>query len=283
MVVVYFDNRGKYMGLGDLLGKGMTAEVYAWGNDKVLKLFFEDIPKEWIEYEANIGKEIYEAGISAPAVYSLVSESNRKGIIYQRINGNTMLDILKKKPWSIVKLALRMAKLQFNVHSLNIALPLEKDSLASRINEIRSLSKDKKKSILDYLDRLPKGEKICHGDFHPDNLLINNEGTIMIIDWSNTYSGHPLSDVVRTVLMITTPYMPAGTSRTLVFLSKFLKKLFYSTYVKEYIDLSGVTKEELNSWILPVAAARLNEKIPGEEQWLLEIIEKELTRIGFKE
>jgi len=35
------------MSLGELLGKGMTAEVYAWENGLVVKLYLAGIPVDW--------------------------------------------------------------------------------------------------------------------------------------------------------------------------------------------------------------------------------------------
>ena len=39
---------------GEILGKGRTAEVIYWGNDKVLKLFFKDIPSDLIDYQFKV-------------------------------------------------------------------------------------------------------------------------------------------------------------------------------------------------------------------------------------
>ena len=76
---------------GSLLGQGRTAEVFAWGNDKVLKLFYSWFPQWPIEYEADVGRAVYETGVPAPKVYGVIDCDGRKGIIYQRIFGRSLI------------------------------------------------------------------------------------------------------------------------------------------------------------------------------------------------
>ena len=53
---------------GPLLGQGRSAEVYAWGDHQVLKLFFSSWSPEWIEQEARVARVVHEAGLAAPAL-----------------------------------------------------------------------------------------------------------------------------------------------------------------------------------------------------------------------
>ena len=78
-----------------IIGIGRTAEVYEWGQDKVLKLYFDWFPKDWIDYEAEIGYSINKAGVSSPTIYGIVEVEGRKGIIFQRIIGKTMLKLIE--------------------------------------------------------------------------------------------------------------------------------------------------------------------------------------------
>jgi hypothetical protein len=59
-------------------------------------------------------------------------------------------------------------------------------------------------------------------------------------------------------------------------LSNLRKWSAYRVYTKEYLKLAGKSYRDIDSWILPMAAAKLIEKIPGEEKWLLGIINEKL-------
>lgn len=265
---------------GAIIGKGMTAEVYEWEHDKVLKLYYEWFPKDWVNYEAQIGSLVYKAGVSSPEVYGILEIEGRKGIVFKRISGRTMFKIIESRPWKLISFARQMARLHAKMHS-SIAdeLPVQKESLITAIKDSSILLGDKEKIIVDYLNSLPDGVSVCHGDFHPDNIIVTNKG-LVTIDWTNGSAGNPFGDTARTCLMINSPSMPPGASKIMVTLSKVAKKLIYSFYLKEYIKHTKSNFESIDAWILPVAAARIREKIPGEEKWLINIINERLERLG---
>lgn len=79
-----------------ILGKGNTAEVIEYGIGKVCKLFNEGYPREYAELEFQNAKAMKKEGISVPEVYELVENGNRMGIIYERIYGQSLMDVFFK-------------------------------------------------------------------------------------------------------------------------------------------------------------------------------------------
>jgi hypothetical protein len=67
-----------------LLGKGMTAEVYEIDDDKGVKLFFKNIPSNWIEYEYSLAQKVGELYGDAPKAYGIKTFDNRTGIVLRR-------------------------------------------------------------------------------------------------------------------------------------------------------------------------------------------------------
>ena len=55
----------KRMKKGELIGEGRTAEIYSWGQNKVLKLYMDWCNPGWIEYEEEITRICFEAGLPA--------------------------------------------------------------------------------------------------------------------------------------------------------------------------------------------------------------------------
>lgn len=265
---------------GAIIGTGRTAEVYEWGQDKVLKLYYDWVPKDWVDSEIEIGYSIYKAGVSSPAIYDIVELEGRNGIAFQRINGKTMLKLIEARPWKGIYFAHHMARLHVEIHScIADKLPSQKEKLTYAIKDLSKMLGDKEKIIIDYLNSLPSGVSVCHGDFHPDNIIVSNKESV-VIDWTNAYSGNPLGDVARTCLMINAPSIPPGISKGKFIMLKVAKRLVYSAYLKEYIKLSRVKYASIDAWILPIAAARLRENIPGEEKWLIDTINKRLESIS---
>ena len=62
--------------------------------------------------------------------------------------------------------------------------------------------------------------------------------------------------------------------RTLI---NLCRGVFYQAYLSRYLSLHpGVTRKAILDWMVPVAAGRLNEAIPGERKLLLHFIRSHL-------
>ena len=264
-----------------LIGRGRTAEVYRWENDRVLKVFYDWVPAAWIESEAKLGAAVYATGVPAPAVYGLLDVDGRKGLLYQRLDGPSLLGRITAKPWRIVAYARQMAELQRRIHAANGAgLPEQKERLESAIADSAALFDlgAQQAAIVAQLRRLPEGSSVCHGDFHPDNIL-GAEREWLAIDWSNAAAGNPCADVARTLLMLASPYLPPQIPQPTQALLKVAKRLLRSAYLQEYLRSAKIGFADVEPWLLPVAAARLRERIPGEAEWLLKLIQRYLKGI----
>jgi aminoglycoside phosphotransferase (APT) family kinase protein len=112
---------------------------------------------------------------------------------------------------------------------------------------------------------------LCHGDFHPDNIVLSARGPV-ILDWVDAARGHPLADVARTALLMQHAALPAHMpGRSLI---EAGRALWYRLYLRRYCQLRSVSPGQVKAWLLPVAAARLSEGIAEEEQLLLGLIKR---------
>ncbi len=53
---------------GARIGRGRTAEVFAWKDNQVLKLFLEWVSARDVDYEARVTEQAHRAGLPVPAV-----------------------------------------------------------------------------------------------------------------------------------------------------------------------------------------------------------------------
>jgi uncharacterized protein (TIGR02172 family) len=257
------------MNKGRLLGKGRTAEIYAWGDGQILKLFHDFVPEGWIQHEAHVGRIVMEAGLNAPNIGSLIKVDGRRGLLYERVNGPTMLSILTKQPWRLFELARHFAAIHAQVHqSSGAQLPSQRVQLRRTIERLPQLSEAVKARIFRRLENLPDGKTLCHGDYHPDNILMAARGPV-VIDWTTANCGNPVADVARTALLFLGGSLPPGMETTQRFMTESLRHLFYRLYLREYRRYRPVSDIEIQIWLPILAAARLAEEITEEEAHLL--------------
>ncbi|MNB86041.1 Phosphotransferase enzyme family protein [compost metagenome] len=255
-----------------LLGQGRTASVHDYGKGKVVKLYQPEIPEEDADREWAASSLAFSLGIRTPKPYEIVRIEGRIGLVYQHISGVTLLDVIKGKPWAVSASAKSLAWAHAEIHSREGGgLREQKPMLADHISEAPLLTPEEKQRILHHLDRLPAGYSLCHGDFHPDNVIVNDGS--WIVDWMNGICGHPAGDAARTLLLLSIGSMPENTSRTISALINLGRRRLKSAYLSQYLKASGLSYTSIDEWLLPVAAARLSEGIPeAEKEQLAKIV-----------
>ncbi len=258
--------------LGSPIAYGRTAEIYPWLDNQVLKLYFDGFPREAIAHEARLAEIVHRSGLPVPAVGEMVAVNGRIGLIYERVAGAALFEVMPQKPWTIFRYARRMAELHVAMHSRTIeqAIPLQRQRLAEKIEAARALPDVLRERVLAALAQMPDGDQLCHGDFHPANVLATPQGEV-IIDWIDATRGNPLADLARSSIIA---QGVAATAQTTSAIEKLFVRLFHAVYLRRYFTLRPAGRVEYGRWLPIVAAARLSENIPEVEAWLLAQAEK---------
>ena len=118
------------------IAEGRTAEIYSWDDQHVLKLYRDWCPADWVDYEAQIARAVYEAGIPSPQAGEILELNGRRGLIYERLEGVSMLQDMNARLWMLLKHARSLAELQVQINQKSIAgLPSYKDRLRHDIKQ----------------------------------------------------------------------------------------------------------------------------------------------------
>ncbi len=254
---------------------GRTAQVLAWDNNQVLKLFREGYNISQIQKEERISRTVFEAGLPVPAVHGIVEVEGRYGILFDRVDGPLMMEEMITKPGELTHLTKLFAELHAKMHTITIlGLPSQRQKLASQIQSAPRLSDKQREAALSALTRLPEDNKLCHGDYHPGNILMSSRGPV-VIDCADASQGDPHADVARFLLLIqvSEPDMFQD-----VELRKVIRNLIQSfpldVYFQRYREFQSLSQEQIDAWRLPLAAARLSEELSLiEENSLLSIVD----------
>ena len=256
------------------IASGRTADVYAAPDGQILKLLKPGFHPHMLAIEAARTAAVHAAGIPAPRVGDHVEVEGRPGLLFESIDGPTMLEValadLDKMDDFVVPFANLHVEM-FNASAGN-DLPDVKDYLAAKIDRA-DLPVVQRTQAKDHLVGLPDGGSTLHGDYHPGNILLSPDGPI-IIDWGEASRGAVAADIARTLLLLT-PESAADVTPDPEGIAAHVGR-FANTYTKLCLQRTSTTVADVDEWRLPVVAARLDEGIT-EQTGLLQAEVARLT------
>ena len=232
----------------EVIGEGATTKIYREG-EKAIKLYVNS-PSNEVELEAK--KQIFaiEAGLPVPAIYGVRKLSDAvTALDMQYIAGQPIMHENMEDDEMIEAIAV-LVKLQVMVHAINATgLTKMQERLARRISHSDRLVMSLKERLLTLLDFLHDGKSsLCHGDFHPGNILYDGQKH-WLIDWVDATAGNPLADACRTYLIFL-QYKPP------------FSEIYLSCFCRE----AGIKRDDVQIWLPIIAAARLEENMDEEKR-----------------
>lgn len=254
------------MSLGRPIASGRTAEIYPWRHYRVLKLFHEWVPEEDVRHEARIARAVQATGLAVPEVGEIVEVHGRLGLEYERLEGISMGQTMTTRPWTLVRLARLLAELHVGVHATRgtEGIPSQRERLERKVRGAQGLSTKLREAALRALERMPRGDRLCHGDFHPWNVIMTDRGT-MVMDWFGATCGNPLADVARTAVVLESVQVMR---EPVTWMDKLVAQWCQRVYVRRYFELKPGGEREYRSWRPIVAAGRMSEGIEDIQDWL---------------
>ncbi|AEI45464.1 aminoglycoside phosphotransferase [Paenibacillus mucilaginosus] len=261
------------MVLGERIGEGRTAEVYRWEEGRVIKLY-KPFMKEWAVKEWETARLVADTGLPVPGVFGLEKVEGRAGVIYERVEGLPLTRRLFEEAEAAEVVGRQLAGLHARIHACEgKGLRPFKEVLRERISHAPGLASLTRGELFRRLDGLPEGaEQLCHGDFHPDNVLLASPEPV-VIDWMTAVRGLPEADAARTWLLLEHGGMPPGLPAALQEQLTQVRSRLSRSYVDEYGMLTGRRQADLEAWLPVVAAARLVELGEDEGRGLLRLID----------
>lgn len=237
-----------------LISDGDKVQVYECG-DKAIKVFKDpNEPKSVVLYEALTHTRVEETGYTRiPSLEEITKVDGKWAISYQMIRGKTLGELIKENPADTDNYLSMMVDLQIEINSCRSAkISKLKDYIKRSIDGLDIIDDVKKYELLTRLEAMPKHVKLCHGDFTPDNIIINESGAY-VVDWLKAKQGNASADIAKTYLRFCLHHQ-----------TEYAEK-----YLKLYCNKTGTSMKYVHDWLPLVAAAQLKFRRPEERELLL--------------
>jgi tRNA A-37 threonylcarbamoyl transferase component Bud32 len=210
---------------------------------------------------------------TVPAVYEITQYNGRSGIVMERVIGPDLLSDVGRRPWRVLNAASMTGRVHAELNRVEAPPSLRslRDWIRVRITKSNLVPPDFADRALRELDSLPDGDSLCHGDFHPGNILITATGPV-VIDWVNATRGDSHSDFARTSLMMRIGALPPGSPRLIVATHRLGRGLFVRGYDRAYRRSCTMDRVLADRWRLVRAVDRLVDDIAEERRPLLDFV-----------
>lgn len=176
--------------------------------------------------------------------------------MFDRVNQASFAEQMVNNPDDVPRILECMVRLHMRIHTHGaIQFAGLKVRLATNIAVATLLDYRRKQDLLAGIADMPDGDRLCHGDFHPMNIL-GEASQPVIIDWPDARRGDPAADVCRSYLLM-----------------KLHAAEIAMPYLDAYCRASGMARQTVLGWLPYVAAAKFAEDIPSELDGLLEIVD----------
>ncbi len=220
--------------------------------EKCVKVFDEKFSKADVLNEALNQARIEETGLKIPKILEVTMIDGKWAIVSEYIKGKTLAQLMEEDEDKKDEYIELLVDLQLEVHSKKSPLLNKlKDKMIRKISQ-SDLDATTRYDLHTRLEGMPKHTKVCHGDFNPSNIIIAEDGTPYIIDWSHATQGNASADVARTYLL----FWLGGDVES----------------AKKYLDLfcekSKTQKQYVQKW-MPIVAASQSVKGNKEEREFL--------------
>ena len=259
-------NNKEVLSVGDMrvIAVRNTKTLYRDG-DKCIKVFVGDYKKSEVLSEAFHYSVVEDAGLHVPKVLEVGTVDGYPAITYEYIKGPTLAQLMAENPKKKYEYLDLFIDLQLEVHKKSAKQLISiKDYLSLRIQQ-SDIEATARYFLLSKLQDMPIRHTICHGDFNPSNIIISQDGTPYIVDWTGVTQGDPALDAAETYLLF---WLDGDISGAKYYLDNFQKK-------------AGVDRDYIQNWMPVVAASHSVGCKADEREFLIGWIERHEYREDF--
>lgn len=240
------------MKLNNVIAVRNNKTIYRDG-DKCVKVFDEGYSKADVLNEALNQARIEETGLNIPKILEVTTIDGKWAIVSEFIEGKNLSQLMEGNPEKMEEYLERLVDLQIEVQSKTCPLLNKlKDKMNMKIS-MSELDATTRYDLHTRLEGMPKHNKVCHGDFNPSNIIIKEDGTAYILDWSHATQGNASADAARTYLLF---WLNGDIDGAKKYLELFCKK-------------SDTAKQYVQKWMPIVAASQSVKGNEKEREFLL--------------
>ena len=270
----------------EVLGAGGHGKVLRLNADTIVKLYYAGDSIEDIKREQDYAKKAFVMGIPTAIPFDIVKCGDMYGLVFELVNADIVSNYLNDHPDQLENLAKKYAQVMKQLHETHVAegaLSSTKELYRTRIEGLRAYMTDEEVDTLHQInDAIPDSDTVVHGDFHPKNVMIQNE-ELVLIDMADLTTGHPLYDLGSMALTHHLP--PDERIENITGMKAEMVRRLWQLFLSNYLDTEdpraiGLFEKKLSVVGLMKMASTMafstRARLPGVMENVLAIVRQNL-------
>ena len=223
----------------EVLGSGGHGKVYRLDEETIIKIYHDNSPLSLIEKEREYAKNAFVNGVPSAIAYDIVECEEGYGLVFEMAGATTLSKLFMEHPEKLPEYAVKFGMLLKNLNDTEADPGLYGDIREIYIERAKNaeeyFTEEENAQIMKMLRAIPDGNSMIHGDYHPNNVMVQADGELVLIDMADISRGNALFDIGGTFLTmyISGSRDPGITQRTIGLEYEMSKKVWgiaLSTY-----------------------------------------------------
>lgn len=181
----------------ELIAKGANGAVYRYDAETIVKIYHNGASLEEIRLEKDLCRKVFIKGINTAIPYDVVKVDDCYGSVAELLSAKSIAKLLRADPESLEENMAVYTGLLKKIHGTPV-LPGEMPSIKETGVDWAEflqphLPSEQWEKLIAMMKAIPEPEFMIHGDYHANNVMIQN-GEPLLIDMDTVAYGHPIFD-----------------------------------------------------------------------------------------
>lgn len=200
----------------EVIGRGAKGTVYRYNEDTIVKAYNNPDSLPDILRERELARKAFVLGVPTAISYDVVRIGESYGSVFELLDAKSYSKMIVSDEANYSKYVEEYANVLRQIHSTEVK---EGDMPSVKGIAYKWVEEDKKhldsfyiNKLTKMIDEVPDRLTMIHGDYHTNNLMLQN-GETMIIDMDTLSHGHPVFELAN---MYTAHILLGLTNRSIV-------------------------------------------------------------------
>ena len=182
----------------EFLAKGANGAVYRYDDETILKTYFSKDALPEIKQERENARRAFVLGISTAIPYGIVRVGDGYGTVTELLNAISVGKLIRNNPNDLTEAVKYFVDLLKSIHAVEVEDGEFPDMKEIALDWAKFVSdyipKEQGEKLISLVEAIPKRNTLLHGDYHPNNVMIQN-GEPLLIDMDTLCMGHPVFEL----------------------------------------------------------------------------------------